>query len=817
MAEPVKTDITKNPEWWAEWFDADYSWEGLAKLEDNGTPVHPWEGWVVVDEARCVPKDEATSDDTKRTRPATLQDYWRADPQDNWRLRDVATLNRERKGEPIAELVGGDDTPDGRTWHIAHLPAADAETRETTWKSLLDDPRWGVVQRLLQTRINAARETRFMHGEFIEGPDLCAQLSGCVLCQTLPTAEGEGSIFHIRANQSAHLGNCDYRLAQWGPRANFESAIFAGYANFRDARFSGKADFERASFSSTADFQRARFSGYALFYHANFSGRVAFDHASFSDDAAFYRASFSDSAAFRSASFSGDAGFRGASFSSYTDFISASFSGNTVFESASFSGNADFKSASFSGNADFESASFSGNARFHSASFSGNADFESASFSDDTGFQSASFLRGLNLQRGTAPAQPAGQIYRVGAEGHNPASLTRGEKGRLEAGDFALTLTTGAARREMGAFSGFNFRDALCLGPARFNDRSFGQAPDFSDARFYDRAEFHRADMHEGARFFQAKFRLDGACTPLEWEALTADLCERHRLRPPPSEGKLKHWPDDLEHHDRAFWRAAYAAWQDYWTSACAVPAPEPAPLFSFTALRRLPGRVWAWVNPGARKPRHRHLPDADLHEAAYRRLKLIMRQIGSHIEEQRFFALELKARQKRDDVAVWERWAAAAYGGLADYGRSAVRPLYWLAGVWAAFAVSYTLLASGAGVLPEMAQWPAPEPEHEQGWVVDPPHPLTGVWTHRDALARQSGATLGSAFTRYSGPVVFAFEITVVPVANPVRNHTWSEALNDRDGYSTAFSLLRLLNRMMAVPLLFLFALSLRRRFQIG
>ena len=69
----------------------------------------------------------------------------------------------------------------------------------------------------------------------------------------------------------------------------------------------------------------------------------------------------------------------------------------------------------------------------------------------------------------------------------------------------------------------------------------------------------------------------------------------------------------------------------------------------------------------------------------------------------------------------------------------------------------------------------------------------------------------------QFAGPAVFALELTAVPVASPVSNHAWSAELNDRPGWSTGFSLARLINRILSVPLLFLFALSLRRRFQLG
>ncbi len=724
MAERIRTDIDKDPDWWAAWFEADYSWEGLAKRR--------WEGWVVDVEAQaCVPANDAP--DGAKTRQATLQDYWRADPEQDWRLRERATLFKPHKGEPVAELIEGGETPDGRIWHIAHLPPADPDGANSGWKSDLGDARWAVLQRLLQVRMDAGRETEFGFRSALKGPDRHAQLTGCVLREAAPAPEDEASPRHMRADQSAHLGPAGYPEAKWG----------AG------------ADFFGTRFSDEADFYAANFLGHAIFREAGFTGGVDF----------------------ASADFAGQTTFRDASFSRYADFNGTSFAGDADFEGVNFGDLTHFRSASFSGLTDF-----------YSASFSGHADFQSACFSGGAIFRGASFLRGLRLARGVAPAKATGQLHRQRSEENQSKLRERGVKEMLDEGDFALVLTTAAARREMGGFSGFSFKNALCLGPAEFNDRGFGEAPDFSEARFYDRAEFHRADVHEGARFFQAKFRLDQDCPPLDWEALAAELCKRHGLAPPPERAALRNRSYGQDDKNRTFWRAAFEAWSKYWRSAGAEGAASKA----------------------------RRLPDADLHEAAYRRLKLIMRDIGSHIEEQRFFALELKARQMRTDVKRWELWAAAAYGGLADYGRSAVRPLYWLTGVLAVFAVAYSVLALSAGVVTAPgADAPA---RSALIHVVDRPHPAA-------AFARGVAEThIGRKIRileqgrRLSGPIIFAAEITVVPVANPVSYHDWARRLNERDGgWSTAFSALRLLNRILAVPLLFLFALALRRRFQIG
>ena len=157
------------------------------------------------------------------------------------------------------------------------------------------------------------------------------------------------------------------------------------------------------------------------------------------------------------------------------------------------------------------------------------------------------------------------------------------------------------------------------------------------------------------------------------------------------------------------------------------------------------------------------------------------MAGIGSRTEEQRFYALELKARQARTDkdVKPGEKLFAPLYGAFSDYGQSLRRPIIWIAGIWIAFALVYGSLSLS---LPAPALFAAP------------------------------------ALERAAGPLVYSAEMTLAPIANPNRHHPWAQDLAERqDWRSPAFAATRLLHRVLALPLLFLFLLTLRRRFQIS
>ena len=1016
-SEHIQTDLDRDPEWWANWFEQDFSWEGLKK--------RPWRGWVVVDDARCMPEGDVPEGAT--IREATLQDYWRADPEADWVLRD---LGEPGEADSQAELVRLEET----VWHRVHLPPA-TRAGERSWKANPEDERlearWAQVQADLQLRMKLGFETKLDYDGDRVGADGRAQLDGVVIKALYLSHKSKARQVHLLMAYSFHLMGIDAEKAHFGSLADFDSARFGGIARFASASFGSLANFNKVSFGRIASFKSASFGGIAIFDSASFGGTARFDSAifggttrfdsaifggtarfdsaifdgiasfdsadfggtarfksarfgslaiidnacfgslaifdsvhfgglarfdsarfggladfdsarfggiahfdsanfgtasfisaSFVGDARFERVSFVDNAwfdsanfgddakfdsasfgtaSFESASFGGDAGFETAIFGGTASFNSAYCEGDSSFESASFGNDADFEGARFDGVADFESVSFGGDAgfetaifggsvRFESARFSGvtrfnraifdggawfksaifggGADFESANFGTDVRFDSASFggdalfksasfggyarflstcfggdarfdsasfggnarfdsavfFKSADFQRGSASALAAGRLVAGAGDEAAIKAVTKAAR----ASDYTLVLTHGAAKRETGAFQGFDFSRVRCLGDADFSDRGFGTAPDFQDSRFYGRADFHKADMHEGVRLTGAEFRLDDDLGVLNWGALVARFSDNvapfhvpfgpHRYGPVKL-GEKRHLP---------FWKAAYQAWKAYHEGTCSPHAPVKGLIKTASGLPVQLYKALRKPNPTA-KPlsSHRHLDAPADYEASYRRLKRIMGGIGSHIEEQRFFALELIARQQRKDVNIWERRVAADYGLIADYGRSFVRPLMALAVVCVVMSGLYAGLAGFGGALspPASVMASAQTPITTVQRYDAPPYTRPSVWARtaderswvQDQFLRHQARKL-AVLSQVSGPLVFAAEITLAPVANPVRHHGWALRLNEKGGaWSAAFSALRLIHRMLALPLIFLFALSLRRRFQLG
>jgi hypothetical protein len=852
VADPIQTDIDRNPAWWTAWFKADYSWDGLARLYPDdepvhpwdmyeylpqrrrGQPVHPWQGWVVVGDAQCVPEKDAPED--AKTRPATLQDYWRADPDNAWRLRSKQALEQDGLLLTVA------DTPDGRTWHIVHVPPGpppgelmDAKARTRWFKaSLKPKPggpgaeAWARLNVCLAQRLCAAEETKVRPSGQAQGADRRAQLDGAVL-KAFPTLDEEAaSPLHLSLRGSAHLGDARYANAHFGPGARFHSASFAGYAGFNSARFSGHAGFDSARFAGNARFKKTSFAGDAGFNSASFAGNAEFESGIFASYADFRSTSFAGYADFESTSFASYAEFTSASFARFADFSSASFAGYAWFTYASFAGAAQFNSASFARETFFISASFAGGAGFNSANFASVALFQSASFARVARFTSASFLRRANFRRGDPPDQRGSRLLHGGAHSDDTALRTPAELGEH---DYALVLSSGTARRETGAFGEFSFEAGLALGGMEFHDRVFGQQPSFQRAAFHGPLELYQAELHDGVKWRGARFAYASGEKALRWEDLTARLAGKTGFGAAPGPAELALWraaaqggnkvksagdsgeldalpvPDRIR---RALWVAAAEAFAEY---VAATPK-------AFKAAGVETGPSWAYKK-GRAPSDLRELKTVNAiaanrapdFEQAYRRLKLLMRQQGSHLDEQRFFALELRARQARDpatdkDVKRWEIRAAQAYGALADYGASLMRPLGWLGGVCVVFAVLYGALAIKADVLDYPfgceAASRAAQVEMSSLAVTAPPPACGGSWT--DLV----------------GPAVFSLEITFAPIANPIRHHPWARELAGETPEVKAwappvFALLRLVHRILAVPLLFLLALALRRRFQMG
>ncbi|WP_439476557.1 pentapeptide repeat-containing protein [Brevundimonas sp.] len=389
---------------WAEWFSADFSWDGLSR--------------------HIIPTGGLHGE-------KTLQDYWRRDPATGVSRDDAAMRD-------AGQLIDFD----GRTWHLAHLPPRGRTGSATSSKANPDHPDFAGLAALVATRVAAGVETsgfRNLDGYKFSGPDGRARLDGAVLGPSPNHPDGSASPLHLSCRHT-WFGQAEFEHSRFGPGADFESATFTDVANFESATFTGDAFFASATFTGVAFFASATFTGDARFYGATFIG-----------GAYFYSATFTGGAYFYSATFTGDAYFYSATFTDVANFASATFTGGAYFARATFTGGAFFASATFTGDAHFHSAVFLGPVSFAAtianpqrqfagaflgARFAALADFSGAGGEGRGGllaaaFGGAQFEKGLLLTDGLDKA--ADKIFPEllgGAEDAAWAELVREKKGR---------------------------------------------------------------------------------------------------------------------------------------------------------------------------------------------------------------------------------------------------------------------------------------------------------------------------------------------------------------------------------------------------
>lgn len=591
MVAEVKTREEREAEWWKEWWDADYSWNGLA------------------DPAKNIGGDGGLHGER------SLQDYWRRDPVTG-EPREEATL------AALGELEKrGDDY-----WHIAHIPLhwPDGTPAKADWGTAKQQK----LAALIAARVKAATETtvtaKIFADEQVTGKDGRAQLQGCIMLAPPNHPDGRDAVVNISARScwlpAWYAKNCrigpgiDLRSANVSGDANFEGACFSGDANFEKVCFSGSARFYSAAFLSNVHFGEATFCGHTSFTSAIFSGATIFTGATFLCDVRLNSANLEGYASFESVRFAGDAGFWCTRFSGDTSFDGACFRGRALFERAAFAGHATFQhrvtfagracfdQAAFAGYTNFDSAGFAGNARFIGAKFIGYAGFGGTFFAGDASFDSASFAQDGSFDGSSfeGPASFESAVFQKEANFRNC---------QFEISRDGKPLRSGA----------MSFRQSAFEGPALFTKARFAADPAhhsaaFLGARFEDIANFRRCGCRWIAAFDEAEI-------------------EKRLLLDDPEEANAN-------------------------------------TTFNSTILpRAIDGRD----NEATGETLLKEL------EGGCRTVKVAMARAKDAAMEQRYYRFELIARRHQAGTPRAERWLSAAYGMISDYGLSLWRPLLTL------------------------------------------------------------------------------------------------------------------------------------------
>lgn len=362
-------------------------------------------------------------------------------------------------------------------------------------------------------------------------------------------------------------------------------------------------------------------------------------------------------------------------FFSWASFENARFRGPAQFARAII-GDARFGGATFERFAEFPSAAFLRTADFGNAAFAGSAVFSKAAFGQGADFTGAGFGSDLHLHGARFEGAALFSGRAALATDRNPQAIVLRPSSDAEGWTGAVAAEDLLAAFARRSFQMIDASDAVFVRDADFSNRDVLQPSSFAGARFLGDARFHGSRLHQRVNFHDSRFEA------LDYEA-----------QPPRAHLVGGRWPDvalaAAEAIRRVESKAPLRAFQD---------RPE-----QFTiALDQIRDEVAA----ARRKALDDVLtPDGDRQtdarlealEASFRTLKLAMEDTRARLSESRFFKMELRARRRRKDPEVpgWERFASIAYGMTADYGDSIARPVVFFAATGLAFALAYWGLAA--------------------------------------------------------------------------------------------------------------------------
>lgn len=242
------------------------------------------------------------------------------------------------------------------------------------------------------------------------------------------------------------------------------------------------------------------------------------------------------------------------------------------------------------------------------------------------------------------------------------------------------TIFSGATFGDLTKFEGAQFR-----GNARFDGATFGNNSWFDNAKFKGAAKFEGARFGDNVRFLRATFggnaRFDGA---------TFDGTAKFDGATFESAAKFS----GATFVGEADFRSAVFGGPVYLDGAGFTSVPELrftkiATHFTLHGVRVEYAKsderaMWLGLSWSKAYP-----DDVD----RYRRLKELAMAAKDHEREQAFFALELKAKRHYETTG-WALLLNYAYGGFSGFGRSVMRPMGWLVGVWFLFGVGHSMFA---------------------------------------------------------------------------------------------------------------------------
>lgn len=405
--------------WWREWFEADYSWEGLQRHDAPGF--------------------------------ASLRDFW------------INTASPEAKLSDT-HIHGELERMDGqKTYHVVHLPLYYEDGTPTRKVTNPDFIRMRIDDCI---RIRLAKDAELRR---LNQGHLTLWLTGGIYMHLDLGDTRTPRALDVHCRQSYFVGNAEFSLVQFGGftdfqdcffhgqvsffRTNFEAftffnrsiwldhvnfncAVFESVAQFSnmesydrfhlietsfqgdvalsDSAFVGAASFELAKFAQYVTFESSSFDKMTSFEETEFKGKTDFHGVRFGSDAIFIRTTFAKAVEFREVTFESEATFSQCAFMDHAEFSDLNWEGEVTFYSAQFAKSVQFKNCHFSDHVDYSLANFCGpaafsyvlwplpdlrQATFEMATFSHVADFTGSSLESIVVFKGAVFKSGLKLDQ----------------------------------------------------------------------------------------------------------------------------------------------------------------------------------------------------------------------------------------------------------------------------------------------------------------------------------------------------------------------------------------------------------------------------------
>lgn len=426
-----------------------------------------------------------------------------------------------------------------------------------------------------------------------------------------------------------------------------------------------------------------------------------------------------------------------------------------------------FEAAYFAETANFSDLKFVGDTGFYSAMFGGDAIFLRTVFEGTAGFEHVVFAKALNMD---------------GARFLSEASFAKAYAG-----------------------SGARFESTSFDADARFTSANFRGYAGFSNARFAGIAHFDATRFCDHARFNRASFESEAAFDGAFFEGVI-DFRHAVFLRPAMFVGAR--FPAKAEAFSAAFRGARFGDVADF-TGAGGhfVAAFDEAILDRkllldevgdgaadrkfqravFQSIAASQGKAGSRRGADSGEMRERLLREL---EGGCRAVKVALGRDRDEAMEQRYYRYQLIARRKQRATPLPERLYSHLYGTFSDYGM----------GLWQPFATLLTLTL-GFGVLYWV--WGAAL----QGEALFEPGFDQNIW---DALQLSAN----NVFRPFG---VWSSEFNESAGSAWARGFLRAFDQPNEAGQRLAIRLVATLQSIFAVVLFFLFALAVRRRFQIG